>query len=164
VKSRFDGPPASSLERLLSDDRMEFTPHTRVLADLPWSIASARPSGSPYGIAEVLAHMHFWQQRLLAMIADQEPRPVSHSSDGWPGVAEADWSALVESHLAGLEVSRECARDPDLLARPIRAGHENTVGYQLMSHFAHDAHHLGQIILLRRQQGAWPPPGGGDRW
>jgi hypothetical protein len=24
--------------------------------------------------------------------------------------------------------------------------------------------HLGQVVLLRRLLGAWPPPGGGDTW
>jgi uncharacterized damage-inducible protein DinB len=28
----------------------------------------------------------------------------------------------------------------------------------------HKSYHLGQIALLRRTLGAWPPPGGGDTW
>jgi len=28
----------------------------------------------------------------------------------------------------------------------------------------HVSYHVGQIALLRRMMGAWPPPGGGDTW
>jgi uncharacterized damage-inducible protein DinB len=34
-----------------------------------------------------------------------------------------------------------------------------------VTHIAmHNAHHLGQIITLRRILGAWPPPGGSYTW
>ena len=98
------------------------------------------------------------------MIADGTPRPVSHASDGWPTVHENEWPELVEGYLAGLDELRAVAASEELLQRRVQEGGENTVGYQIMSHFAHEAHHLGQIILLRRQLGAWPPPGGGDTW
>jgi uncharacterized damage-inducible protein DinB len=29
---------------------------------------------------------------------------------------------------------------------------------------AHNSYHAGQIALLRRQAGAWPPERGGDTW
>jgi uncharacterized damage-inducible protein DinB len=29
---------------------------------------------------------------------------------------------------------------------------------------AHNSYHIGQIVLLRRMLGAWPPPTGGDTW
>ena len=28
----------------------------------------------------------------------------------------------------------------------------------------HVSYHVGQIALLRRILGSWPPPGGGDSW
>jgi len=28
----------------------------------------------------------------------------------------------------------------------------------------HNAHHLGQVILLRQLTGAWPPPAGSWTW
>jgi len=29
---------------------------------------------------------------------------------------------------------------------------------------AHNSYHVGQIALIRRTLGAWPPRGGGDTW
>ena len=108
--------------------------------------------------------MRFWQRRLLGMVADGQARPVEHASDGWPAVEEREWPDLVDAYLAGLEQLRDLARDGSQLEKPVREGLQTTVGYQIVSHFAHEAHHLGQIILLRRLQGAWPPAGGGDSW
>lgn len=28
----------------------------------------------------------------------------------------------------------------------------------------HNTYHFGQIVSLRRQLGAWPPPSGGQTW
>ncbi|HEX7003357.1 MAG TPA: DinB family protein [Trueperaceae bacterium] len=158
------GPPSATLERLISDEGMEFTPFSRALNGIAWPVASARPGGSPHSIADILGHMRFWQRRLLGLTADGEPRPVGHAEEGWPHVEEAQWNGLVDSYLAGLAELRAVAGDPALLARRVVEGRDTSVGYQLTSHFAHEAHHLGQIILLRRMQGDWPPAGGGDTW
>jgi hypothetical protein len=29
---------------------------------------------------------------------------------------------------------------------------------------SHNSYHLGQVVLLRRMRGVWPPPGGGLTW
>ena len=29
---------------------------------------------------------------------------------------------------------------------------------------AHNSYHVGQIAMIRRMLGAWPPRGGGDSW
>jgi uncharacterized damage-inducible protein DinB len=39
-----------------------------------------------------------------------------------------------------------------------------TVTDVLWQMVAHNSYHTGQIALLRRAFGFWPPPGGGDTW
>jgi len=39
-----------------------------------------------------------------------------------------------------------------------------TVEEQLISLAAHNAYHLGRIVLLRQLAGAWPPRAGGFTW
>ena len=39
-----------------------------------------------------------------------------------------------------------------------------TVREQLESLAAHNAYHLGRVVLLRQLLGIWPPPDGGDSW
>ena len=164
MSETIEGPSSRGLELLLSDDGMEFTPFSRALNGIDGELATSRPGGSPHSIAQVLGHMRFWQSRLLGLIADGEPRPVAHAQEGWPQVSAEEWPQLVSSYLEGLEELRRVARDADLLERRLVEGRENSVSYAIASHFAHEAHHLGQIVLLRRMLGAWPPPGGGDTW
>lgn len=51
------------------------------------------------------------------------------------------------------------ARDPELLARTILGG-RFTVGLRMVWFTGHNAYHLGQVVLMRRILGAWPPPAG----
>jgi hypothetical protein len=39
-----------------------------------------------------------------------------------------------------------------------------TVREQLESLAAHNAYHLGRIVLMRQLLNNWPPPDGGDSW
>lgn len=157
-------PTPDVLRFLLSDGSGGFTPFERALAGLSAEDALRKPEGSPHSVADVVAHMVFWQQRFLDMVAGGEPRPVPHAADGWPEVAADEWPVLVDRYLTGLRRYRELADDPSELHRPLVEGRERTVGASVMSYYVHEAHHLGQVILLRRLIGAWPPPGGGDSW
>lgn len=158
------GPSAAALAYLLSDQAVGFTPFARALSGLSPEVAVRCPPGSPHSPAEVLAHMVFWQRRLLDAIDGADIGKVEHAADGWPGATAAEWPGLVSRFLAGLERYRALAEDDELLQRPVREGSGLTVGAQLVDYYMHDVHHLGQIILLRRMLGAWPPPGGGDSW
>jgi uncharacterized damage-inducible protein DinB len=53
------------------------------------------------------------------------------------------------------------ARDPELLERTILGG-RFTVGLRMVWFTGHNAYHLGQVVLMRRILGAWPPLTGGD--
>lgn len=157
-------PSPDFLQLMLSDGAGGFTPFARALDGLSAEDAVRKPEGSPHSVADVLAHMVFWQERFLRMVDGEEPTPVAHASDGWPSVTAEEWPDLVRRYLAGLERYRALARDADALARPLAKGRDRSVGAGVASYFVHEAHHLGQVILLRRMLGAWPPPGGGDTW
>lgn len=157
-------PSPEALQFLMSADTGGFTPFGRALGGLGGEDAVRTPEGSPHSVAAVLGHMVFWQERCLRMVDGQEPQPVPHAVDGWPKVGADEWPRLVERYHAGLARYRALATDAQALGRPLVAGRERTVGASIMSYYVHEAHHLGQIILLRRMIGAWPPPGGGDSW
>lgn len=158
------GPSSEALTFMLDEKNDGFTPFDRALAGLGGDDAVRRPTGSPHSPAEVLAHIVFWQERLLRIIDGEPPGKVETAAVGWPAVTADEWAGLVERCLAVLERYRALARDPAELERPLVEGHRSTVGAAVATHFVHDSHHLGQIVLLRRMLGAWPPPGGGDSW
>ena len=141
----------------------EFTPAERALDGLTPEQAIAKPEHVPHSVAEIVAHMVFWQKRLLkAWKTGKSSGSVESAAQGWPKVKKSDWPRLKEVYLAGLEESQKVARNPELLNRV--QGSNYTVGFRLLSHLGHDAYHLGQIVLIRRMIGVWPPPGGGDTW
>lgn len=135
-----------------------FTPASRALDGLTPEQAVTKFEGWPYSVAEVVAHMLFWQRHDHATIETGAEPDVPAGSD-WPTVTEDDWPRLKDEFLASLEESRETARDPKNLERRILGG-KFTVGLRMVWFTGHNAYHLGQVVMMRRILGAWPPPGG----
>ena len=83
----------------------------------------------------------------------------------------AEWDRL-RAQMAKLlgEFATLAKSSPQELRREIEsvhAGDKNVAGTLeavLMQMVAHNSYHVGQIAMLRRAQGAWPPRGGGDSW
>jgi len=140
----------------------DFTPYERALSGLePWQALKV-PPGSPYSVAQVLAHMVFWQDWLVASAAGSPQVFPAHAEEGWPPPTAEGWPNLVQRFLSGLEQARAMARDA---ATRHRLVFKEDTGARVLADLAvHNAHHLGEIILLRRLNGDWPPPGGGDTW
>ncbi|MCL6595154.1 MAG: DinB family protein [Firmicutes bacterium] len=139
-----------------------FVPYDRALAGLAPERAVRAPAGAPYSPAQVLAHMAFWQDWLLAQARGEAPAFPAHAEAGWPTPDADAWPDLVTRFLAGLTEARTLARDSAVRHRALARG--GTGGRVLADLAVHNAHHLGQIVLLRRLAGDWPPPGGGDTW
>ena len=59
---------------------------------------------------------------------------------------------------------------PQELQREIESVHDGdkklagTLEAVLWQMVAHNSYHVGQIAMVRRALGAWPPRGGGDSW
>ena len=149
---------------LLIEDWTGFTNASDILDGLtPAQAVNKRPDWPwPYSVAEQVAHMLFWQEHTLTTIKTGTEPEVPTAAVSWPAVTEADWPRVKDEFLAGLERSREVARDSETLNRVL--GSNYTVGVKLLSQITHDSYHLGQVVLLRRMMGAWPPSGGGNTW
>lgn len=140
------------------------------LAGIPAELAE-RPRGETgHSIAEIVAHMAFWQDWFLDRCDGVAVPPPAAAALGWPPVASGDWTAVLERFLTGheraLAVSRDEARARDAVAPPIEFDFlaHYTIGDALTHLALHNAHHLGQVILLRQLHGAWPPPAGSWTW
>ena len=136
-----------------------FTPATRALEGVTLAQALTKLDGWPYSIAQVVAHMLVWQRHDFATIETGAEPDAPTPAEDWPELTEGDWPRVKDEFLASLERSKEMARDAELLERPILGG-GFTVGLRMVWFTGHNAHHLGQVVLMRRIIGAWPPPGG----
>ena len=141
-------PPAQALEGLSPED------------------AERRVTGAPHSIAEIVAHLDFWQGWFRRRCEGIDEPPAAPAAVGWP--APDSWPRLRERFLSGVEeVAALGASGQDRpLSPPIQFPPlaRYTVGDALVHVASHNAHHLGQIILLRQILGRWPPPSGSFTW
>lgn len=135
----------------------------RLLGDLTDAQALAVPPGSLYSIAQVVAHIHFWQERGIALARGANlPRP-AHLDDTFPVPQAGEWDALRAAFLNGLDVCAQVAAEKSGETSPDRD--DRDIAYDLAECPAlHSAYHYGQIAMLRQIQGLWPLAGGDESW
>jgi len=69
----------------------------------------------------------------------------------------AEFAVLAKSSSAEKQREIESVHEGDKKV----AGTLEAVLWQMV---AHNSYHTGQIAMIRRMLGAWPPRGGGDTW
>ncbi len=146
----------------LLDGDGQFLAPARLLSDLTEEQAMAVPPGSPYSIAQVAAHLRFWQQREIVWARGETPPKVDDLEATFTAPPAGTWHPLVQDVLACMEQLKHLAREQ--AAQPSVAYNNGTVGYGLATSALHNGYHLGQIVLLRRMQGFWPPAGDDNDW
>ena len=130
------------------------------LSDFPEEQAGVRPAASPHSCWELLEHMRLTLADLLSFCTDPAYTALQWPEEYWPGSQAPDrpgaWvasAAAFQEHVAAFEKMIE---DPetDLEAR-IPWGDGQTILREVLLAGDHSSYHLGQIVLLRKQLGAW---------
>ena len=93
------------------DGKGEFQSPAVVLTDLTEEQATTVPTGSPYSIAQILAHMNYWQSRRFAKIRGEEWPEAEHLIDTFAAPAPGAWNDLVKQFLTDLEAIKQMADD-----------------------------------------------------
>jgi uncharacterized damage-inducible protein DinB len=142
---------------------------------LPLDLASRQVPGFPHSIWQILFHLNYWIDYDLRRIRGERPAYPDHAAESWPQnptpADEEEWRQEVSRFTALLgDVAVLANAGPERLKQEVEAMHP-AHGVQSSSTLAvlwqtvvHNSYHLGQIAMLRRALGAWPPPGGGDTW
>jgi uncharacterized damage-inducible protein DinB len=157
------------LRNLLVDTHAHMPP-AQILEDLAEQHAAQRISNMPHSIAEVLAHVEFWQNWFLKRCRGEEAPFPESAALGWPAVSAENWNGIRERFLKGLEAAAAFDAHPDLLEKPIHPAFEfppmadYTIRDALLHLANHNSHHLGQIVTLRQLLGVWPPAKGSWTW
>ena len=111
----------------------------------------------------------------LRRIRGERPKYPEHSAESFPAAPVPgdvrEWDRLRKQFIALLtefgELTQSSAHE---LQREIESGHDGdkkvagTLEAVLWQMVAHNSYHTGQIAMIRRMLGAWPPRGGGDTW
>ncbi|TWT14572.1 DinB family protein [Planomicrobium sp. CPCC 101079] len=137
-----------------------------VFAGLEWQLAGEKPGNCPHSVWELLKHMVYWQDFMLAYLKGETPESPEHAAESWPDspapASEEEWDNTVSRFLFGLqEAEQEAAKD--LMEKGLE-GKGRTRADWLMGIILHNAYHTGQAVLVRRMLEAWPPPSGRDTW
>jgi uncharacterized damage-inducible protein DinB len=155
--------------RHLLIDTVPYLSPRHALDGLTPELADRRVAGAPHTIAEIASHMAFWLEWFCGRCDGTSGPMPQAAAIGWPAPAPGGWDAirqrLIEGldRLAGLGLPEHAARrlDPPIEFPPLA---DHTVGDVVVHVAIHNAHHVGQIVLLRQMLGAWPPPSGSYTW
>jgi|SRR5580700_3364930 uncharacterized damage-inducible protein DinB len=145
------------------------------IEDLSPELAARQVDGFPHSIGQLVFHMNYWMDYELRRIRCQRPAYPEHNAESFPSApspADAqDWDRLKKDFASLLADFAALANSsPEELQRQIETVHEGdtkvarTLEAVLWQMVAHNSYHVGQIALIRRTLGAWPPRGGGDTW
>ena len=145
---------------------------SHILEGLTDDLAHRELPNVPHTIYAELWHITFWQQLTLDWIAGIEtPYPIKPSDGFAPEPHAESWEELRQRFLHGANQAAAAAEDAlrlnDRVRCPSRPGTPTrimSVRDQLISLAAHNAYHLGRIVLLRQLLQAWPPASGGFTW
>jgi uncharacterized damage-inducible protein DinB len=142
--------------------------------DLTSELAGRHAENLEHSVWQIVWHVNFWTEYELRRIRGEKPHYPDHAAESWPMSAppsEAEWKkeAARFVELIGA-LARMAEGDANELSREVSAMHPNqetrtsSVLAILWQTLAHNSYHVGQIALVRRALGAWPPRGGGDSW
>jgi uncharacterized damage-inducible protein DinB len=150
-----------------------YTPPSHILESLDSELALRRIAGAPHTIYAEVWHAAYWQQVTLEWARGVETPCPEHNMLSFPTEAQVrveSWADLCARFLAGAERAAAVANSTDtekVVVCPSPPGNparKMTVRDQLESLAAHNAYHLGRVVLLRQMLGSWPPPSGGFTW
>ena len=103
--------------------------------DISAELAARTVADYPHSIWQIVEHMNYWMDYDLSKIAGENRPYPDKAVEGWP------------TH-----------------PNPATEGRAATEAWRTTTRRFHNSYHAGQIALLRRQFGAWPPERGGDTW
>ena len=128
--------------------------------DMPPALRGIRPEGLPHSAWELLDHLRITLWDILEFSRDPK-----HVSPDWPKgywptspapPGDKAWDESVATFQADMKAMITLITDPstDLFAR-IPHGDGQTILREALLVADHNAYHIGQLILVRSQLGAW---------
>jgi|SRR5450755_1675069 hypothetical protein len=149
----------------------DFRGPAAVLDGLTAEQALAKPHSLPHSIAEIVAHMCYWQEWFNSCAVDGFTGIAEHASVGWPAVSSGGWNAWRTRYLNAIEEAKRIVAVSQSLGESllppgveIPALANESRGSGILRATIHSGHHLGQIVTMRQLMGLWPPAAGSMTW
>jgi uncharacterized damage-inducible protein DinB len=143
--------------------------------DISAEVAARQVAGFPHSIGQLVFHMNYWMNYDLRRARGERPPYPQHNAESFPAAPSPanaeEWDRLRRDFAWFLgEHARLAESSRAELERAVEATTERhnelagTLEAILWQTVAHNSYHVGQIAMIRRTLGAWPPKGGGDSW
>lgn len=131
-----------------------FVPASVAVAGLTADQANWSPSKGMHSVGQLAYHIWFWDSRALAQFkGEKSPAFNGNNDETFDNFNPAQWDDLVKKLnqvLTDWDSAVANADDQTLAAKA-----------SLIEHVAaHNAYHIGQILYVRKQEGAWDPAKG----
>lgn len=132
------------------------------VAGLPEALRGKQPAGLPYSPWQLLEHLRITQHDILDFCVNPKYEELSWPKDYWPASAEPPGQSAWEEGIRAFERDRAAlqrlSRNPAVnLESTIPHGQGQTYLRELLLAADHAAYHIGELIVVRRLLGAWPP-------
>lgn len=137
-----------------------FLPLAPAIDGISAAVATWQPPGGGNSIWQTVNHVNYYNERYLARVTGAPLGPALPDNDATfadPGNPEdeAGWQATVAKAREIADGWRKVLAeltDADLARKFL----DSTLGDTLQAWIMHDTYHTGQIVLLRKMQGAFP--------
>jgi uncharacterized damage-inducible protein DinB len=140
------------------------------IEDVDVDLAQYRIEPFLHSIADLVFHMNYWMNYELKRIRGEKPKYPEHNAESFPSTLQ-NWDQLKRDLSWFVAEFAKLAQSPrEDLDRQVESIHpgdkqqSSTLEAILWQMVAHNSYHTGQIAMLRRMLGAWPPKSGGDTW
>lgn len=142
-----------------SDAHVSFDDAVR---DIPVHLRGVRPAGLPHSPWELLEHIRIAQRDILNFSVAAPYDELEWPSGYWPPSPEPPGPDAWEQSISAVRQDRdrlqELARDAGVDLTAITPhGTDQTFLRELLLVLDHNAYHVGQLVIVRRLLGAWPP-------
>ena len=142
-----------------SDAHVSFDDAVR---DLPANLRGVRPAGLSHSPWELLEHIRIAQRDILNFSVTARYEELEWPSGYWPPSSEPPESEAWERSVSAVREDRarlqELARDARVdLTAVTPHGTDQTYLREFLLAVDHTAYHVGQMVIVRRLLGAWPP-------
>lgn len=131
-----------------------FVPAKVAVAGLTADQANWTPGKGQHSVGQLAYHLWFWDSRALLQFKGEKPAAFNGNNDEtFDNFNPAQWEDLqkkLDQVMTDWESAVEAADDQKIAARASLIAHVGT----------HNAYHLGQILYVRKLEGAWDPSKG----
>jgi uncharacterized damage-inducible protein DinB len=128
--------------------------------NMPTSLLDKNPAGSPHNAWQMLEHIRITLRDLLEFCTNPKYQAQKWPDDYWPRdespQSSAAWDHSVATIHKDLKALDKLLEDPktDLTAK-IPWGDGQTILREILLAGDHTSYHIGQLVMLRKQLGAW---------